>query len=36
MSLPFGLDTKSVIVGVVLGVVVVPMVQAKIVAARAK
>lgn len=34
--MPFGLDTKSVVVGLVLGVVVFPMVQAKIVAARAK
>lgn len=34
--MPFGLDTKSIIVGIVLGVVVVPMVQARISAARAK
>lgn len=34
--MPFGLDTKSVIIGVVIGAVVVPMVQAKIAAAKAK
>lgn len=34
--MPFGLDTKSIIVGVVLGAVVVPAVMAKVAAARAK
>lgn len=34
--MPFGLDTKSLIVGVILGAVVVPTVSAKIAAARAK
>lgn len=34
--MPFGLDTKSVVIGLVVGAFVVPMVQAKIAAARAK
>lgn len=34
--MPLGLDTKSLIVGVILGAVVIPMVHARINAARAK
>lgn len=34
MSLPLGLDAKSIVLGVVLGVVVVPMIQARIAAAK--
>lgn len=34
--MPFGLDTKSLIVGALVGAFVVPMVSAKIAQARAK
>lgn len=33
--LPFGLDTKSLIVGLLIGAVVVPVVQAKLAARKA-